>query len=128
MLNTLSLLYSNPQLECRLEPADIRLAPPSAEHFHADLQALFVAGALWPGVFACGRGTPPPVCLGSSKSRVLCAGWFGCCAEHALLHALLLLPTGAGIKQRVEKRREVVEREVTTFQPRTDHSLCQRFH
>lgn len=29
---------------CRLEPADIRLAPPSAEEFHADLQALFATG------------------------------------------------------------------------------------
>lgn len=34
------------QLCCRLEPADIRLAPPSAEEFHADLQALFATGAL----------------------------------------------------------------------------------
>ena len=37
------------------------------------------------------------------------------------------LPAGAGIRQRVEKQREVVEREVTTFEPRTDYSLCQRF-
>ncbi|KAI7841857.1 hypothetical protein COHA_004386 [Chlorella ohadii] len=29
---------------CRLEPADIKLAPPTAEQFHADLQALFATG------------------------------------------------------------------------------------
>lgn len=43
------------QLCCRLEPADIKLAPPTAEQFHADLQALFATGELCCCAFRAGK-------------------------------------------------------------------------
>ena len=70
---------------------------------------------LWPGDAAPVRGF-----------QWNAAAWSGLGAdERSTQHPPL--PAGAGIRQRVEKQREVVEREVTTFEPRTDYSLCQRF-
>lgn len=119
------------QLSCRLEPAELRLEPPTAEQFHADLQALFATGAPFhlhfalPGIglFWCPSGGTLPL--------VKRASWQALLALSAKLTPALCLalrwPLSPGIQRRVEQEHEVVALPRTVFVRRQHHGLCDRF-